>query len=101
MPQGRNAYDRLAELERRLNALEAGEARLPERPEFADEEIIDIGLILLAYVYEGDTERYAERLVKDHGMPSEKAEGIAVVLAHLLEERRKMAENPRISRVGT
>jgi hypothetical protein len=94
VPRGRNADDRLANLEQCLEVLEAREASLPERPEYTDEEIVEIGLILLAYVYQGDTERYAEYLVKEGGMPVREAEEFAGTIAHLLEERRKTAENP-------
>jgi hypothetical protein len=96
VPRGRTADDRLAELERRLDALEAEEARLPEHRRYTHEEIVEIALGMLAYIYEGDTERYArEYLVKDNGVPIEKAEEMAGFLGHILEERRAVAPNPQ------
>jgi hypothetical protein len=94
VPRGRKADNRLGDLERRLDALEAREASLPERPEYTDGEIAEIGLILLAYVYEGDTDRFAEYLVEDHALPIRKAEEIASMLGSILEDRRATAENP-------
>jgi hypothetical protein len=93
VPRGRTADDRLANLEQRLNALEAEEAHLPERPEYTDEEIIAISMIQLCYVYRSDVVAYAEYL-EGEGMPPEEAEELAGTIAHLLEERRKTAENP-------
>jgi hypothetical protein len=94
VPRGRNADDRLAKLERWLDALETREASLPERREYTHEEIVEIGLILLAYIYEGDVGAYAQYLVKEGGMPVREAEELAGTIAHLLEERRKTAVNP-------
>jgi hypothetical protein len=94
VPRGRNADDRLTNLEQRLEVLEAREASLLERPEYTDEEIVEIGLILLAYIYEGDTERYAEFLALELGMPADEAEEVAPIFGRALEERRKTAENP-------
>jgi hypothetical protein len=94
VPRGRTADDRLVSLGRRLDELEAEEASLPERREYTDEEIVEIGLILLAYIYEGDVGAYAQYLVKEGGMPVREAEEFAGTIAHLLEERRKTAENP-------
>lgn len=95
MPRGRNVGDRLANLERRLEVLEAREASLPERREYTDEEIVEIALILLAYVHEGDVEAFAEYLAQDPDMPFEKAEEIAGGLGRILEERRAVAPDPR------
>ena len=95
MPRGRNAYDRLANLERRLNALEAEETRLPGRREYTDEEIVEIAMFQLAYVYEGDTERYArEHLALDGRLPLREALREAAALRRILEERRETAPNP-------
>jgi hypothetical protein len=95
VPRGRNADDRLANLERRLEVLEAREANLPERRKHTNEEIVEIGLILLAYVCEGSTETFAEYLVKNLSTPFEKAQEIAGMLGHILEERRAVALHPR------
>jgi hypothetical protein len=95
MPRGRKADDRLASLERRLEVLEAREASLPERREYTDEEIIKIGLCLLAYVCEGSTKKFAEFLVKNLGAPFEEAEEIAGRFGRILEERRTVALDPR------
>jgi hypothetical protein len=95
VPRGRNADDRLGDLERRLDALEAREASLPDRREFTDEEIVEIGLILLAYICEGSTEKFGEYLVKNSGTPFEEAEEIAGMFARILEERRAVALDPR------
>ena len=71
--RGRNADDRLGDLEHRLEVLEAREASLPERPAYTDEEIVEIAVFQLAYVYEGDTERYArEHLALDGRLPYER-----------------------------
>jgi hypothetical protein len=95
MGRGRSASDRLAELERRLDVLEAEEPRLPEHRRYTDEKIVEIALIMLAYIYEGDTDRYArEFLVRDCDMPIQEAEERAGTLGRILKERRKMAPNP-------
>jgi hypothetical protein len=95
VPRGRNANDRLANLEHRLNVLETREASLPEHREYTDEEIVEVGLILLAYVCEGNSEKFAEFLVKNLGTPFEKAQEIAGMFGRMLEERRAVALNPR------
>ena len=95
MPRGRKADDRLGNLERRLEVLESEEARSLERPQYTDEEIVEIGLILLAYVCEGSTEKYAEFLVKNTGTSFEEAEEIALTFGRILEERRAAALDPR------
>jgi hypothetical protein len=92
----RNIAKRLLRLERRLDSMQAREARSPERPEYTDEEIVEIGLVLLAHVYEGDTERYArEHLVRDHGLPLQKAEEIAgtSVASSKIGARRQQTPN--------
>jgi hypothetical protein len=94
VPRGRKADDRLGALERRLEVLEAREASLPERRKYTNEEIVEIGLILLAYVCEGSTKKFAEFLVKNLGAPFEEAQEIAGMLGRILEERRKTAPNP-------
>jgi hypothetical protein len=96
VPRGRKADDRLAALERRLDALlEARDASLPEPLEYTDEEIVEIGLILLAYVCEDDTEKVAGYLAKDSGTSFEETQEIAVMCGRILEERRAVALNPR------
>ena len=95
MPRGRKAEDRLANLERRLEVLEAREASLPERREYKNEELVEIGLYLLAYICEGSTKRFAEFLVKNLGTPFEGAEEIAGMFGRILEERRAVALDPR------
>jgi hypothetical protein len=95
VPRGRKADDRLGDLERRLEVLEAEEARPLERPQYTDEEIVEIGLILLAYVHEGDVEAFAEYLLQDLDMPFEMAKEIAGGLGRILEERRAVAPDPR------
>lgn len=95
MPRGRKADDRLGDLERRLEVLEAREASLPERREYTNEEIVEIGLILLAYVCEGNTEKFAKFLVKNSGTPFEEAQEIAGMFGRILEERRAVAPDPR------
>ena len=95
MPRGRKADDRLGDLERRLEVLEAEEAHSLERPQYTDEEIVEIGLILLAYVCEGRTEQYAEFLAKNCDTSFEKADEIAGKLGRILEERRGVALDQR------
>lgn len=91
---GRNADDRLARLERRLDALKSLET-LPKRWEMTEGELIETGLILLAYGYDGDAEAFAENLVQDHGLPFQQAEGLAGKIGRILEERRAVASDPR------
>jgi hypothetical protein len=94
VPRGRNADDRLAYLERRLEVLEAREASLPERRKHTNEEIVEIYLGLLCYICEGSTEKFAEFLVRNSGAPVEKAEEMARMIGRILEERRALAVNP-------
>jgi hypothetical protein len=94
VPRGRNADDRLGDLEQRLEVLEAREASLPEHREYTDEEIVEIALIQLAYVFGGSEQAYAEYLVKDDGLPYQEANEMAGTLGRILEERRKTAVNP-------
>lgn len=95
----RNIGKRLLRLERRLAALEAEEARPEERLEYADGEIVEIALGLLACVFEGDMERYAEYLVKYHGLPLREAEELAGDVGRILAWRRVGGES-RTPRVG-
>jgi hypothetical protein len=92
--RGRNADDRLADLERQLEALEAEEENLPERPEYTDEVVIDFAMIQLCYIHRGDLGAYAQYLVEEGGMPVREAEELAGTIAHLLEELRETAPNP-------
>ena len=95
MPRGRKADDRLANLKRRLEVLEeARERNYPEHREMTNEQIVEVGLNLLAYICEGSTEKYAEFLVRNSGMPFEKAEEIAGMCERILEERRSVALDP-------
>jgi hypothetical protein len=94
VPRGRKADDRLASLGRRLDELEVEEANLRERRVYTDEEIVEIALIQLAYVFGGSEQAYAEYLVKDDGLPSQEANEMAGTLGRILEERRKTAVNP-------
>jgi hypothetical protein len=98
VPRGRNADDRLAYLERRLEVLEAREASLPERRKHTNEEIVEIYLGLLCYICEGSTEKFAEFLVRNSGAPVEKAEEMARMIGRILEERRALAVHRRSSR---
>lgn len=93
MPRGKNLDDRLSYLGRRLDAIEAQKARV-ERREHTDDEIVDIVLVLMAYVPGWDVEGITEKLVQDLGVPFEDAERIAADLHQLLEERREDADNP-------
>jgi hypothetical protein len=95
VPRGRNADDRLERLERRLDSLEARERDYPKHRGRTYEEVVEVGLILLAYVCEGDTEKFAEYLVKNNGTPFEEAQEIAGMFGRILEERRAVALNPR------
>jgi len=96
VPRGRNAAEgRLASLERRLDSLEARERNYPEHRERTNEEVVEVGLNLLAYICEGDTEKFAEYLVKNSGTPFEEAQEIAGMFGRILEERRAVALNPR------
>jgi hypothetical protein len=90
MPDRRIAK-RLDRIARRLNALEEARERAPVRSEHTDAEILDVALILLAYVHRGDVESFAGYLIQDHGLPFEEAEGIAGELGLLLEDRRASA----------
>jgi len=63
--------------------------------EMTDEERIEVGLITLAYICEGDEQVFAEHLVKEFGVPFEKASETAAYFAAILEERRAVAEDPR------
>jgi hypothetical protein len=94
VPRGRNADDRLARLARRLDGLADRSSRLPERREYTDEEIVEISLILLCYVCEGSTEKFAEFLVKNSGTPLAKAQEIAAGLGRILEHRGASAMDP-------
>jgi hypothetical protein len=85
----------LAVLEQRMDELEASKARLPERREYTDKEIVEIYLGLLCYICEGSTQKFAEFLVKNLGAPFEEAEEIAGKFGRILEERRAVAPNPR------
>jgi hypothetical protein len=78
-----------------MDALEASaaSARLTRR-EHTDEEIVGIGLVLLAHVHDGDVRAFAEYLARDGGMPFEEAQEVAGTLGCILEERRKTAANP-------
>jgi hypothetical protein len=88
--------NRLARIEDRLRAQqEILDSTFPVRREYTNEEVIEIALILLAYVYEGDTEAYARGLAKDYGLDSEKATELAEFLGTLLEERRAVAADSR------
>jgi hypothetical protein len=90
-----SSAERLLRLERHRDVLEAREARSPERREYTDEEIVEIGLGLLAYVYGGDTERYArEHLAFDGRLPLREALREAATLGRILEVRRETAPNP-------
>lgn len=94
MPRGRNADDRLTDLGRRLDSLEAQKSQVARR-EYTNAEIVEIALTQLAYVYEGDVEAFAEHLIQDHGLPFEEAEEIAGDLGRTLEDRRASAPNPQ------
>ena len=96
MPRGKKADDRLASLERHLDSLEAvGGSRL-ERRERTNAEVVEIALILLAHVHEGDVEAFAKFLAQDPDLPFEKAEEIARGLGRILEMRRAGARTPDI-----
>jgi hypothetical protein len=84
----------LTGLERRMDKLEASEARSPDRPHYSDEQILEIAMITLCYIHRGDVGAYAQYLATEGGMPVREAEELAGTIARLLEERRKTAENP-------
>ena len=87
--------NRLARIEARLHAhRRTQESMPPVRRERTNEEIIEIFLMLLAYIYEGDTEAYAQGLVRDYGFDPEKATEFSEFLGTLLEERRAVAADP-------
>lgn len=71
-----------------MDALEAREATYPEHREMTEEEKIEVGLIMLAYVYEGDERAFAEHLGEDFGVRLEEATKIAADFGRILEERR-------------
>jgi hypothetical protein len=88
--------NRLARIEDRLLARRETEDSMPlVRREYTNEEIIEISLILLAYVYKGDTEAYAPGLVRDYSFEPEKATELAEFFGTLLAERRAVAPDPR------
>jgi hypothetical protein len=87
--------DRLARIEDRLRARPGTLGSTPAvRREPTSDELIETALTLLTYVHEGDTEAFAQSLVKDHGSDSESAKECAEILGVLLEERRAVAEDP-------
>jgi hypothetical protein len=51
-------------------------------------------MIMLAYVYEGDTRHFADRFVSE-GMDEGEAPKLAAWVGDLLEERRRVAPDPR------
>jgi hypothetical protein len=81
-------------LERHLDALEARETTFPEHRQMTVEERIEVALILLAYVYEGDTGHFANYLIAEGAAPEEATKHAALV-NDLLEERRGIAPDPR------
>jgi hypothetical protein len=87
---------RLARIEDRLRASWETRESMPHpaRREYTDEEVVEIALILFAYVYEGDTEAYAQNLIKDHGFDFEKATEVSEMLDALLDEWRAVAPDP-------
>jgi hypothetical protein len=91
----RNIAKRLAGLERHMDALEAREATFPEHREMSEEEKIEVGLIMLAYVHEGDERAFAEHLKEDFGASLEEAAKFASWVGSILEERSAVAEDPR------
>lgn len=52
-----------------------------------DEELVEIGLILLCYAHDGDTQAFSDHLVQDRGVPFEDADAFADYLGLILEER--------------
>ena len=94
-PRGRNMDDRLADLAGRLDILEAEQARSsPEPWRFSDQEIVEITMMQLCYIFHNDVGAYAEYLAQECGLPFEDAEERAAVTARFLEERRRKAPNP-------
>jgi len=92
-----NIDRQLANLERRMDKLEADEARSKASVmgrKRTNEEIIEISLNLLAYVFEGDTRRFADFFVSK-GTDAGEASEIAALVGDLLEDRRRSAPDPR------
>jgi hypothetical protein len=86
--------DRLARIEDRLLAhRETLGSTPPVRPEPTVEELIETALIMLAYIYEGDTEAFAQFLVENQGVDPEEAKVCAGLVGVLLEERRAVGED--------
>jgi hypothetical protein len=87
--------DRVSRLEERhrQQSQESAWAK-PMRVEMSNEEVVEVGLILLAYVFEGDTEAFAQMLVERNGVCMEDARETAGILGALLEMRRASAPDP-------
>jgi hypothetical protein len=85
--RGRSVDDRLEALSRRLEALGAQESRLPVRRELADNEVLEIALVMLQHVYGGDAGAFSGYLMGECGLPFEEAEQIARDLAELAKSR--------------
>ena len=64
------------------------------RVEMSDKEVIEVALVMLAYIFEGDTEAYARRLAEGEGVSIEDARETAGTLGALLEMRRASAPDP-------